>query len=105
MQNIQVIIEHCSVNEMLDQLEEECGELVQACVKFKRAYKQTTPVTIVEARKKLQEELADVAVASAAVFFGVLTPSEQEEELETEKEKAIRWKERIEKHEHAGHKD
>lgn len=35
-------------------------------------------------------------MASAAVFFGVLTPSEQEEELETEKEKAIRWKDRLE---------
>ena len=96
MQNINVIVDNCSTFEMLDQLIEECGELIQACVKFKRAYNQTTPVTIFEARKKLQEELADVAVASAVVFFGVLTPAEQEEELETEKEKIIRWKDRLE---------
>lgn len=105
MQNIQVIIEKCGAHEMLDQLTEECAELIQACEKYKRAYRGTTPVPPAQARKMLVEELADVAVASAAVFFGVLTPTEQEDELDTEKEKLIRWKERIEAHERTGNQD
>lgn len=46
--------------EMLGQLTEECGELVQAAQKVRRALKGTTPVSVDDALVTLAEECADV---------------------------------------------
>ena len=45
---------------ILCQLSEECSELIQSCLKYRRAMKGLTPKTETEARDNLFEELADV---------------------------------------------
>ena len=45
---------------ILCQLSEECSELIQACLKYRRTMKGLTPKTETEARDSLFEELADV---------------------------------------------
>lgn len=46
----------------LGQLTEECGELIQATQKVRRALKGTTPVSLDDALVHLAEECADVAL-------------------------------------------
>ena len=46
--------------EILCQLSEECSELIQACLKYRRACKGLTPKTKEETRDNLTEEIADV---------------------------------------------
>ena len=46
--------------EILCQLSEECSELIQACLKHRRAMKGLTPKTEKETRDNLIEEMADV---------------------------------------------
>lgn len=50
------------LEELLGQLTEECGELVQAAQKVRRAINGTTPVSLDAAKKHLCEECADVAL-------------------------------------------
>ena len=45
---------------ILCQLSEECSELIQSCLKYRRTMKGLTPKTETEARDNLFEELADV---------------------------------------------
>ena len=46
--------------EILCQLSEECSELIQACLKYRRTMKGLTPKTEDEVKGNLFEELADV---------------------------------------------
>lgn len=46
--------------EILCQLSEECAELIQSCLKYRRAMKGLTPKTEEETRNDLFEELSDV---------------------------------------------
>ena len=46
--------------EILCQLSEECSELIQTCLKYRRTMKGLTPKTEDEIRENLFEELADV---------------------------------------------
>ena len=48
--------------EILCQLSEECAELSQACLKYRRVMKGLTPKTEDEVFENLTEELADVLV-------------------------------------------
>lgn len=48
--------------EILCQLSEECAELSQACLKYRRAMKGLTPKSENEAFDNLVEEIADVLV-------------------------------------------
>lgn len=48
--------------ELLDQLTEECGELIQAAQKVRRSIKGTTPVSSETALENLNEECADVSL-------------------------------------------
>lgn len=59
-----VLIDGLTKEDYLDQLIEECGELVQAASKLKRARgtRNKTPVTEAEALTKLIEEVADVTL-------------------------------------------
>lgn len=59
-----VLIDGLTKEDYLDQLIEECGELVQAASKLKRARgtRNKTPVKEAEALTKLIEEIADVTL-------------------------------------------
>ena len=57
---INEIADKLGKEEILCQLSEECSELVQACLKYRRTMKGLTPKTETEARDSLFEELADV---------------------------------------------
>lgn len=94
---IDAIASKISTEDIIDQMIEECGELIQACVKLKRAYKGTTPVTVNDARVDLVEEMADVAVAHNVMMFGVLTAKERLKVGHVERRKLERWIDRIEK--------
>lgn len=93
--DVQVIVDHCSADDMIDQMIEEAGELIQACVKLKRAYRGTTPVSVMEARQKFVEEMADVAVAQSVLMYGIMQPDELETMLKTESAKFQRWQNRL----------
>ena len=76
----------------LNQLNEECGELIQASAKLIRTMKETgyTPVTKIEAREHLVEEIADVSVCMTALSD--IAPLSAVGEIITQKAK--RWEER-----------
>lgn len=95
MMDVQMIVDHCSADDMIDQMVEEMAELIQACNKLKRAYKGKTPVSVVEARKKFVEEMADVAVTQSVLMYGIMQPEEIETMLKIESEKAQRWQNRL----------
>ena len=57
---INEIADKLGKEEILCQLSEECSELVQSCLKYRRTMKGLTPKTETEARDNLFEELADV---------------------------------------------
>lgn len=54
--------------ELLGQLTEECGELIKATQKVRRAMKGTTPVSLEEAQVQLTEEIADVALCMDTII-------------------------------------
>lgn len=55
--------------EILCQLSEECAELIQACLKYRRAVKGLTPKTEADAHIDLIEELADVLLNIEQVMY------------------------------------
>ncbi len=76
----------------LNQLNEECGELIQTSAKLIRTMKETgyTPVTKIEAKEHLIEEIADVSVCMTALSD--IAPLSDVGEIITQKAK--RWEER-----------
>lgn len=93
------IVERSSADDMLDQMIEECGELIQACVKVKRAQRGTTPMTMERARALLVEELADVGVSRCILVRGFLEPEEVVEMVRVKDAKTARWLMRLERRE------
>ena len=77
----------------LNQLNEECGELIQASAKLIRTMKETgyTPVTKIEAKEHLIEEIADVSVCMTALQD--IAPLARVGEIIAQK--AQRWEDRI----------
>lgn len=75
----------------LDQLIEECAECIQAATKLKRSMEGDTPVTTIEAREHLIEEIADVSVCMTALHD--VAPLYDVGEVIAEK--AQRWEQRI----------
>ena len=55
--------------EILCQLSEECSELIQACLKYRRTMKGLTPKTETEAKENLFEELADVLANIQQIMY------------------------------------
>ena len=55
--------------EILCQLSEECSELIQACLKYRRTMQGLTPKTETEAKGNLFEELADVLLNIQQVMY------------------------------------
>lgn len=55
--------------EILCQLSEECAELIQACLKYRRVTKGLTPKTEDETRIDLFEELGDVLLNIEQIMY------------------------------------
>lgn len=96
-ENADWVRENVSEIDRIDQLMEECSELLVACSKRKRALKGTnpTPVTAEEALQEIKEESQDVLNVLCAM--GLLAFERPEEGSTTRmKEKMARWKARKE---------
>ena len=66
--------------EILCQLSEECSELIQACLKYRRTMKGLTPKTEDEIRENLFEELADVLLNIQQIMYLFSDEDEKVEE-------------------------
>ena len=66
--------------EILCQLSEECSELIQACLKYRRTMKGLTPKTETDAKENLFEELADVLLNIQQVMYLFSDEDEKVEE-------------------------
>ena len=66
--------------EILCQLSEECSELIQACLKYRRTMKGLTPKTETEAKENLFEELADVLLNIQQIMYLFSDEDEKVEE-------------------------
>ena len=66
---IEEIADQLGKEEILCQLSEECAELIQSCLKYRRAIKGLTPKTKNETRDNLFEELADVLLNIEQVMY------------------------------------
>ena len=90
-----------STYELLTQLAEEAAELAQAALKYRRALRteqgqedtSPTPKTAQEARKALEEEVADVELCVYALELTI--------DFEPMKRKGERWLRRLEEYEDA----
>ena len=77
--------------EILCQLSEECSELIQACLKHRRAMKGLTPKTEKETRDNLIEEMADVLLNIQQVMY-LFSDKEVEESIKSiQSYKTNRW--------------
>ena len=86
------IYEECKgKEEILCQLSEECAELIQACLKYRRTMKGLTPKTETEAKKNLFEELADVLLNIQQVMY-LFSDEKVEESIKSiQSYKTNRW--------------
>ena len=77
--------------EILCQLSEECSELIQACLKYRRTMKGLTPKKETEAKENLFEELADVLLNIQQVMY-LFSDKEVEESIKSiQSYKTNRW--------------
>ena len=96
------ISDRLSTYELLTQLAEEAAELAQAALKYRRALRMEqgqedtspTPKTAQEAKKSLEEEVADVELCIYALEMLTI-------DFEPMKHKAERWLRRLEAYENA----
>ena len=93
--DIEFVKEHITVGERLAQLAEECAELGQAVLKYRRVCegKNPTPVTMDAARENVLEEIADVLLCVYTTEFDTL--ANWDKMLEIMSAKAKRWAQRI----------
>ena len=76
---------------ILCQLSEECSELIQACLKYRRTMKGLTPKTETETKENLFEELADVLLNIQQVMY-LFSDKEVEESIKSiQSYKTNRW--------------
>lgn len=85
------ICETLGVEELLGQLTEECGELVQAAQKLRRVFKGTTHVTLEDALVRLAEECADVALCIDTLTTVHLVNGGRIAEHRTVQDKPMAW--------------
>lgn len=88
-----VIREYLGAAEILAQLAEECAELAQAALKYRRVLTgdNPTPVKAPEAIEHLIEEMADVETCISLLA----TPENDKKRLEIRKFKTARWMTRL----------
>lgn len=93
---IDVIVDNLDEDELLCQLAEEASELSQAALKMRRArsQKNPTPKTTKECFDQLLEEMCDVRVCWNALGFN--SAHNKTVMAEIEKNKILRWAERLE---------
>lgn len=88
---INEIADKLGKEEILCQLSEECSELIQACLKYRRSTKGLTPKTESEVRDNLFEELADVLINIKQIMY-LFSNEEVEESIKSiQSYKADRW--------------
>ena len=68
-EKIYEIADKLGKEEILCQLSEECSELIQTCLKYRRTMKGLTPKTEDEVKGNLFEELADVLLNIQQVMY------------------------------------
>lgn len=87
--------EHYGLSCQLNQLQEECAELIQAVNKFRRSHGvgQETPLTPKEAHQLLVEEIVDVSIMIEQIEY--LLGVTVEEHNQIYKQKIERTKERM----------
>ena len=89
---INEIADKLGKEEILCQLSEECSELVQACLKYRRTMKGLTPKTETEARDSLFEELADVLLNIEQIRYLFANEENVDEQIKTiQSYKTDRW--------------
>lgn len=77
---------------ILCQLSEECSELIQACLKYRRTMKDLTPKTETEVRDSLFEELADVLLNIEQIRYLFANEENVDEQIKTiQSYKTDRW--------------
>lgn len=77
--------------EILCQLSEECSELIQTCLKYRRTMKGLTPKPKDEIRENLFEEMADVLLNIQQVMY-LFSDKEVEESIKSiQSYKTNRW--------------
>ena len=91
--SVYCIREHLGKSEILAQLAEECAELTQAALKYRRALdgNNPTPVGEQKAVMHLIEEIADVDLCVSLLT----TPEDDQQKLMIERAKLLRWEERL----------
>lgn len=77
--------------EILCQLSEECSELIQACLKYRRAMKKLTPKTENEIKENLIEELADVLLNIQQIMYLFSNEKLEEQIKPIQSYKTNRW--------------
>ena len=85
--------------ELLDMLQEECAELIQAASKCKRVMDRDASVDPRKARQLLVEELGDVQNMTLLVASGVLTIEEANAMYDGRKAKMQRYYKRLKERE------
>ena len=89
----QQIYQMAGTSEILDQLCEECAELIQAAQKVRRTIAHTTPVPYETALRNLTEECADVQLLIDILAEGNLV--NVDDSVRIYHAKLGRWKERL----------
>ena len=89
---INEIADKLGKEEILCQLSEECSELIQACLKYRRTMKGLTPKTETEVRDNLFEELADVLLNIEQIRYLFTNEENVDERIKTiQSYKTDRW--------------
>ena len=89
---INEIADKLGKEEILCQLSEECSELIQSCLKYRRTMKGLTPKTETEARDSLFEELADVLLNIGQIRYLFTNEENVDERIKTiQSYKTDRW--------------
>lgn len=80
--------------EILCQLSEECSELIQACLKYRRSMKGLTPKTEDETENNLVEELSDVLLNIEQILYLFKNKDFKERVGNIQSYKSNRWHKR-----------
>ena len=91
IKKIYEIADKLGTEEILCQLSEECSELIQACLKYRRTMKGLTPKTEDEIRENLFEELADVLLNIQQVMYLFFDEKVEESIKSIQSYKTNRW--------------
>lgn len=85
------IADELGKEEILCQLSEECSELIQACLKYRRMRNGLTPRTEDEVRENLFEELGDVLLNIEQIVYLFSNEKVGESIKSIQSYKADRW--------------